>query len=394
MPVPIKKGVEMSEYIPQWWEQFDFSSIDGCSPLDESVALHGLFYSAIVNGKTLYRESINRNLDGNTFEELRQNLQPLLDTHNFRLVTKRLNEKEKNKPHAFFFEVYFSPNAMMVLSYDGDSTVACQLAAIDENVLQALADYVKDNTTDQPVANRVYVMACDSDDGIDFQSIGSAAVQFEPGNYMEEVCKDYRHVVEDLKSYSPCGRVVVLNGAPGTGKTFLVRGLMHDCPDAAFVMIQASMIEHLSDPNILPSIVQFYATLVGGPIVFVIEDADNAMATRMADNMSAVSSLLNLGDGILGSMLDIRIVATTNATVEDLDPALVRPGRLCRRIDVGTIGNEQAAAIYTRLTGKTQKMTSMRYTLAEVYSMARNGGWTAPKREKSLGFSMRPGILR
>jgi hypothetical protein len=49
------------------------------------------------------------------------------------------------------------------------------------------------------------------------------------------------------------------------------------------------------------------------PILFIIEDADDCLVPRGSGNVSTISSLLNYTDGIFGSMLDLRIIATTNA---------------------------------------------------------------------------------
>ena len=121
-------------------------------------------------------------------------------------------------------------------------------------------------------------------------------------------------------------------------------------------------------------------------MVFIIEDADEVLAPRQGDNMSAVSVMLNLGDGILGKLLDVRIVATTNAHRQELDEAIMRPGRLSASVAVGPVPYEKAKAIFERLApGKELKEKA--YTLAEIYSKARDEGWEPPKLDKrKMGF--------
>jgi ATP-dependent 26S proteasome regulatory subunit len=46
------------------------------------------------------------------------------------------------------------------------------------------------------------------------------------------------------------------------------------------------------------------------------------------DKREAVSSLLNITDGLKGRMLRLHIICSGNAEMVDLDPAVLRPGRL------------------------------------------------------------------
>lgn len=106
--------------------------------------------------------------------------------------------------------------------------------------------------------------------------------------------------------------------------------------------------------------------------------------------MSLIQSLLNLGDGILGSLLDIRIVATTNADELRLDKAVTRPGRLSKMIDVNVLDPLTAQRIFRRLlpdadfpveiNGSTNPK-DFNVTLAEVYALARKNGWTPAARK-------------
>ena len=69
--------------------------------------------------------------------------------------------------------------------------------------------------------------------------------------------------------------------------------------------------------------------------VIVMEDAERLLWRRNGDNREAVSSLLNIADGLMGRMLRLHVICSVNARMEDLDPAVLRPGRLMnhRRFD-------------------------------------------------------------
>jgi ATP-dependent 26S proteasome regulatory subunit len=191
-----------------------------------------------------------------------------------------------------------------------------------------------------------------------------------------------------MNADQPRGRVAILNGEPGTGKTFLVRGLLNDIKDAVMVIVPANLVVQLAQPGMIPALVELHKDSGERPIIFLIEDADEVLATRMGDNMSAVSAVLNLGDGILGKLLDIRLICTTNAKHQDLDAAIMRPGRLSAHVSVDALPYEKAQVVYRRLLGAEAELPRHReYTLAEIYQMAFDKGWKPAKETKKVGFT-------
>jgi len=228
---------------------------------------------------------------------------------------------------------------------------------------------------------------------LQLSSIGDASIPLEPGNYTPAVIEDYRFVVRDLRSEKPSGRIIVMEGEPGTGKTHLIRALLTEVPDAMFVLVSPEMVRSLSGPELLPLLLSNknnYA--MTGPIVLVLEDADQCLVTRDGANINSIQSLLNLGDGILGSLLDLRIVATTNAKKLEMEAAILRPGRLSKRLEVGALDFETARGVFRRLLPDVAypdalrdivQLVSFRMTLAEAYSLARKHGWLPKVRSVS-----------
>jgi ATP-dependent 26S proteasome regulatory subunit len=114
------------------------------------------------------------------------------------------------------------------------------------------------------------------------------------------------------------------------------------------------------------------------------------LVERMSDNMASVGALLNLADGIFGVLADVRIVATTNAGKLDIDPALIRNGRLCRHIEIPHLGSERAREIYQRLTGKAEAPAFARdAVLADVYQAARPDIQKKPEPAEKPGLGFR-----
>lgn len=198
--------------------------------------------------------------------------------------------------------------------------------------------------------DEIFLLKSDKN-GVSLTPVGTAKTKYIGNNYSPLVREKYAHLTEDLTSNEPCGRLSILSGEPGTGKTFLVKSLLSTELNVSFILVKPDAIESISDPASVPALLQHHNTY-DRPIIIVLEDADSCLSTRMGDNMGRLSAILNTSDGILGSTLDIRIIATTNAHKVDFDPAILRPGRLCTHISTDRLSEEQSNEIFTRLTGR------------------------------------------
>lgn len=256
-------------------------------------------------------------------------------------------------------------------------------ASKNEKFIHDLRKVIK--TFVRPSIKKGYVYAIVVQGGrLALSSIGDAGIPLIENNYAPDVMDKYKFVVNDLNSSTPSGRIIIMEGEPGSGKTHLVRALLTEVKDAMFVLVSPDMVSSLGGPELLPLLLSQRSN-EAGPIILILEDADKCLVTRAGDNINSIQSLLNLGDGILGSLLDLRIVATTNAKKLEMEPAIMRPGRLCKRIEVGALNQKSATDIFNRLLPEMEVpakiSSSKKHTLAEIYSIARECGWNPPARE-------------
>lgn len=268
----------------------------------------------------------------------------------------------------------------------------------NQDVYQKILKYTE--TLFVPLAKKGYVFAITRTDqgSLQISKLGNAGIQLEKENYSSEIIEDYNYAISDLKTEYPSGKIVLLDGPPGSGKTHIVRSFLNDVPDATFIIIQPSMVASLSGPDLLPLLInnrQNYPTKKG-PIILLLEDADEVLVPRKIDNMSSISSLLNVSDGILGSLFDIRLIATTNAKKMEIDEAILRDGRLSKRINVGYLNLNLANKIYQRLLKDDSKILKLslehedkmkpkqtpKIVLGNVYKMARDSGWVPEVKNK------------
>ncbi len=250
------------------------------------------------------------------------------------------------------------------------------LAMGDRKKFEKLNNFLADNFYNEVDSNYVFVIT-NGPNGLRLTEVGIGAQKLERDNYDEEVLESFDKIIVDLKSKSPTGRISILEGPPGTGKTYLIKGILHDAPAATCVIIPAQMIGQLGGPALLPVLMQ--AKGYGeetSPVILILEDADSALRDRDKTDFSTISTLLNLGDGILGGLLDLRILATTNASELEMDPAVIRSGRLSQRMTVGELAAKHANKVLSRLVGKKASKFKQPTILADVYKEAKGNGWT------------------
>lgn len=212
--------------------------------------------------------------------------------------------------------------------------------------------------------------------GLGLTEAGKISGEIERQNYMPETVKKMDHAIACLTSNNPCGRLVLLDGPPGTGKTYFIRGLSSTI-EAMFVLVSPALVSELSGPEVAPVLIQqreMQEENETGPIILILEDADHALINRAKGDLSRLSEVLNMGDGLLGNLIDLRVIVTTNSSYTDLDPAVTRAGRMCSHINFSSLNKERSKSVYQRLVGnKTEIKESM--TLGDIYRLARNDGW-------------------
>jgi hypothetical protein len=136
--------------------------------------------------------------------------------------------------------------------------------------------------------------------------------------------------------------IVLLHGLPGTGKTTYLRYLVGRIRKRV-LFLPPDIAGRMSHPDLVK-------LLVDNPdSVLIIEDAESIIMQRRLGGDSAVSSLLNISDGLMSDFMSAQLICTFNSGLENIDPALMRKGRLIARYEFGKLSVEKATRLSNHL---------------------------------------------
>lgn len=170
-------------------------------------------------------------------------------------------------------------------------------------------------------------------------------------------------IIDDITSDK--SGLIIFSSKPGAGKSSLIKYLAQELTEKKFFFLPNSSLHILSDP----SFTNYCLNELHGSVL-VLEDCEKALISRDINKGYDISNILNITDGIMGDLLNIKIIATLNTT-DKLDTALLRKGRLIRHVEFNPLTKEQASNLSLTLGRTIPEAKEM--MLCDVYNLADNG---------------------
>ncbi|MDD1687040.1 proteasome-activating nucleotidase [Methanoregula sp.] len=241
--------------------------------------------------------------------------------------------------------------------------------------------------------SRVRVMELEESPEISYAQIGGLSDEIKEVREAVEYPLTRPEIFRRIGVEPPKG--ILLFGAPGTGKTLIAKAVAHEAK-ATFIRMSGSELVHKfigEGAGLVRELFQL-ARERAPAIVFIDEiDAVGSMRTNDGTSGSAevqrtLMQLLAEMDGF-DNRGDVRIMAATNRA-DMLDPALLRPGRFDRLIEI-PVPDKDARLQILKIHSRNMKLGTVdlkeialiteKATGAELEAICREAGMMAVRRD-------------
>ncbi|WP_292368711.1 proteasome-activating nucleotidase [Methanoregula sp. UBA64] len=241
--------------------------------------------------------------------------------------------------------------------------------------------------------SRVRVMELEESPEITYAQIGGLTDEIKEVREAVEYPLTKPEIFKRIGVEPPKG--ILLYGSPGTGKTLIAKAVAHEAK-ATFIRMSGSELVHKfigEGAGLVREL--FELARERAPAIVFIDEIDAVGSMRTNDGTSGSAEVQRTLMQLLAEMDgfdnrgDIRIMAATNR-VDMLDPALLRPGRFDRLIQI-PLPDRNARLEILKIHSKKMHLTNVNLeaiasmtegsTGAELQAVCREAGMMAVRRE-------------
>lgn len=288
----------------------------------------------------------------------------ITETQRLKIELERIKEefnRTKSVPLIMgqFVELVDSQTAI-ICSTTGSTSVVKMLSSVDKeqlkpNISVALHRHSSAIVDILPPDSDTGIRVVEEKPNVTYQDIGGMDIQKQEIRETVELPLIEHELYRQIGIDPPRG--VLLYGPPGTGKTMLVKAVANHT-NAAFIRVNGSEFvqKYLGEgPRMVRDV--FRLAREKSPSIVFIDEVDSIASTRFDAATSAdkevqrvLIELLNQMDGF-DQTSNVRVIMATNRP-DTIDPALMRPGRLDRKIEFPLPDRRQKRLVFNAITSK------------------------------------------
>jgi SpoVK/Ycf46/Vps4 family AAA+-type ATPase len=195
-------------------------------------------------------------------------------------------------------------------------------------------------------------------------------------NYNDDIpYQEMCDFIEDMNKYG----LAIFRGAPGTGKSSLLRHFIAKFPEREFLYLDPSAFDSIGDGEFINELSDHENAII------ILEDCEVLLKKRIEGGDPKLTALLNLSDGILGDGFKLHFICTINTTLDKLDDALLRKGRLRINYEFRPLTAEKTAALAEKLGKDVPEGAEL--TLGDIFNYDEVVEF-GKKKEKHMGFRL------
>jgi len=253
-------------------------------------------------------------------------------------------------------------NSAIVGSTTGSNYYVRILSTIDRELLKPSASVALHKHSNALVDvlppeadSSITMLGADEKPDVGYSDIGGLDTQKQEVREAVELPLTHFELYKQIGIDPPRG--VLMYGPPGCGKTMLAKAVAHHTT-ASFIRVVGSEFvqKYLGEgPRMVRDV--FRLAKENSPAIIFIDEID-AIATKRFDAQTGADrevqrillELLNQMDGF-DQTVNVKVIMATNRQ-DTLDPALLRPGRLDRKIEFPLPDRRQKRLVFSTITGK------------------------------------------
>lgn len=332
--------------------------------------------------KDLYSRQDNCHVQGQSIQQICESIQSYFRQHDFTLTIRGLtniqyviqNEgdiiisvvKTNMREDDYLYDIDDPRNVV----YESDCNDTIFSYTGTRSAVQLFAKYLATNFSEAGAKVAWWYINRNSPAHINVNLIEPSPIYDEFYPYIKQ--GPYALFEDYLRSTCP---ILLMSGNPGTGKTSFLRSMLHKYKLKTFVGYDMRLFE--SD--------QMFIEFISGPSeALIMEDSENLVLPRSKNSESSMMSrFLNVSDGLI-KFPNKKFIFTTNETdFNNVDQALLRPGRCYGSVDFRALTYTEAAEACSAANLEYPKVDKD-YTLAELFNQNQQ------MANKPLRFGIRP----